>query len=318
LIEDVVNFKKLGLVVIDEQHRFGVAQRAKLWKKNELIPPHVLVMTATPIPRTLAMTVYGDLDVSVIDELPPGRKPIETYHFFENKRKQVTNFLRMQLQKGRQIYVVYPLITESEKMDLKNLEEGFRHISEAFPAVKVGMVHGRMKPDQKENAMQKFKSGESRILVATTVIEVGVDVPNASVMVIESAERYGLSQLHQLRGRVGRGAEQSYCILMSSYKISNESRKRLSTMVRTNDGFDIAEVDMKLRGPGDLEGTQQSGIGFDLKIANLGKDGDILKLARDVATDVLENDPGLQVPENRILLKSLRAGKTGFDWSSIS
>ncbi|SHI87183.1 ATP-dependent DNA helicase RecG [Tangfeifania diversioriginum] len=318
LIEDVVNFKKLGLVVIDEQHRFGVAQRAKLWKKNDLIPPHVLVMTATPIPRTLAMTVYGDLDVSVIDELPPGRKPIETHHFFENKRKQVNNFLRMQLQKGRQIYVVYPLITESEKMDLKNLEEGFRHISEAFPDVKVGMVHGRMKPDQKENAMQKFKSGESRILVATTVIEVGVDVPNASVMVIESAERYGLSQLHQLRGRVGRGAEQSYCILMSSYKISNESRKRLSTMVRTNDGFDIAEVDMKLRGPGDLEGTQQSGIGFDLKIANLGKDGEILKLARDVATDLLDNDPGLQQSENRILLKSLRAGKTGFDWSSIS
>jgi ATP-dependent DNA helicase RecG len=318
LIEDVVNFKKLGLVVIDEQHRFGVAQRAKLWKKNDLIPPHVLVMTATPIPRTLAMTVYGDLDVSVIDELPPGRKPIETYHFFENKRKQVNNFLRMQLQKGRQIYVVYPLITESEKMDLKNLEEGFRHISEAFPDVKVGMVHGRMKPDQKENAMQKFKNRETQILVATTVIEVGVDVPNASVMVIESAERYGLSQLHQLRGRVGRGAEQSYCILMSSYKISNESRKRLSTMVRTNDGFDIAEVDMKLRGPGDLEGTQQSGIGFDLKIANLGKDGEILKLARDVASDVLEKDPGLQQSENRILLKSLRAGKTGFDWSSIS
>jgi ATP-dependent DNA helicase RecG len=318
LIEDVVNFKKLGLVVIDEQHRFGVAQRAKLWKKNNLIPPHVLVMTATPIPRTLAMTVYGDLDVSVIDELPPGRKPIETHHFFENKRKQVNNFLRMQLQKGRQIYVVYPLITESEKMDLKNLEEGFRHISEAFTDVKVGMVHGRMKPDQKENAMQKFKNRETQILVATTVIEVGVDVPNASVMVIESAERYGLSQLHQLRGRVGRGAEQSYCILMSSYKISNESRKRLSTMVRTNDGFDIAEVDMKLRGPGDLEGTQQSGIGFDLKIANLGKDGEILKLARDVASDVLEKDQGLQQPENRILLKSLRAGKTGFDWSSIS
>ncbi len=319
LIEDVVNFQNLGLVVIDEQHRFGVAQRAKLWQKNDLIPPHVLVMTATPIPRTLAMTVYGDLDVSVIDELPPGRKPIETHHFFENRRKQVYNFMRQQMEKGRQIYVVYPLITESEKMDLKNLEEGFRHISEAFPDIKVGMVHGRMKPVQKENAMQKFKQGETRIMVATTVIEVGVDVPNASVMVIESAERFGLSQLHQLRGRVGRGAEQSYCILMSSYKISNESRKRLATMVRTNDGFEIAEVDMKLRGPGDLEGTQQSGIGFDLKIANLGKDGEILKLARDVASEVLTGDPFLQKEENRVLLENLKATKqTEFDWSSIS
>jgi ATP-dependent DNA helicase RecG len=319
LIEDVVNFQNLGLVVIDEQHRFGVAQRAKLWQKNELIPPHVLVMTATPIPRTLAMTVYGDLDVSVIDELPPGRKPIETHHFFENRRKQVNNFLRQQMEKGRQIYVVYPLISESEKMDLKNLEEGFRHISEAFPDVKVGMVHGRMKPNQKETAMQKFKQGETRIMVATTVIEVGVDVPNASVMVIESAERFGLSQLHQLRGRVGRGAEQSYCILMSSYKISNESRKRLATMVRTNDGFEIAEVDMKLRGPGDLEGTQQSGIGFDLKIANLGKDGEILKLARDVASEVLSGDSFLQKEENRVLLENLKATKqTEFDWSSIS
>lgn len=319
LIEDVVNFQNLGLVVIDEQHRFGVAQRAKLWQKNDLIPPHVLVMTATPIPRTLAMTVYGDLDVSVIDELPPGRKPIETHHFFENRRKQVNNFLRQQMEKGRQIYVVYPLISESEKMDLKNLEEGFRHISEAFPHIKVGMVHGRMKPAQKENSMQKFKQGETRIMVATTVIEVGVDVPNASVMVIESAERFGLSQLHQLRGRVGRGAEQSYCILMSSYKISNESRKRLATMVRTNDGFEIAEVDMKLRGPGDLEGTQQSGMGFDLKIANLGKDGEILKLARDVASEVLSGDPFLQKEENRVLLENMKATKqTEFDWSSIS
>jgi ATP-dependent DNA helicase RecG len=319
LIEDVVNFQNLGLVVIDEQHRFGVAQRAKLWQKNDLIPPHVLVMTATPIPRTLAMTVYGDLDVSVIDELPPGRKPIETHHFFENRRKQVYNFMRQQMEKGRQIYVVYPLISESEKMDLKNLEEGFRHISEVFPDIKAGMVHGRMKPVQKENAMQKFKQGETRIMVATTVIEVGVDVPNASVMVIESAERFGLSQLHQLRGRVGRGAEQSYCILMSSYKISNESRKRLATMVRTNDGFEIAEVDMKLRGPGDLEGTQQSGIGFDLKIANLGKDGEILKLARDVASEVLSGDPFLQKEENRVLLVNLKATKqTEFDWSSIS
>ncbi len=319
LIEDVVNFQSLGLVVIDEQHRFGVAQRAKLWQKNDRIPPHVLVMTATPIPRTLAMTVYGDLDVSVIDELPPGRKPIETHHFFENRRKQVYNFLQQQMEKGRQIYVVYPLISESEKMDLKNLEEGFRHISEAFPDIMVGMVHGRMKPAQKENAMQKFKQGETRIMVATTVIEVGVDVPNASVMVIESAERFGLSQLHQLRGRVGRGAEQSYCILMSSYKISNESRKRLATMVRTNDGFEIAEVDMKLRGPGDLEGTQQSGVGFDLKIANLGKDGEILKLARDMASELLSGDPLLQKEENRMLLENLKATKqTEFDWSSIS
>ncbi|MDD4144546.1 MAG: ATP-dependent DNA helicase RecG, partial [Prolixibacteraceae bacterium] len=283
LIEDTVNFSNLGLVVIDEQHRFGVAQRAKLWQKNDLIPPHVLVMTATPIPRTLAMTVYGDLDVSVIDELPPGRKPVQTMHFYENRRKQVYNFLRQQLEKGTQIYIVYPLITESEKIDLKNLEEGYRHITEIFPDVKAGIVHGQMKPLQKENAMQKFKKGETRILVATTVIEVGVDVPNASVMVIENAERFGLSQLHQLRGRVGRGADQSYCILMSSYKISNESRKRLETMVRTNDGFEIAEMDMKLRGPGDMEGTQQSGMGFDLKIANLGKDVEILQLARKIA-----------------------------------
>ncbi len=318
LIEDVVTFKNLGLVVIDEQHRFGVAQRASLWQKNELIPPHVLVMTATPIPRTLAMTVYGDLDISVIDELPPGRKPIETHHFFENKRKQVNNFIRKQLQNGRQIYIVYPLISESEKVDLKNLEEGYRYVSEAFPDSKIGIVHGRMKSVLKENAMQKFKQGETNILVATTVIEVGVDVPNASVMIIESAERFGLSQLHQLRGRVGRGAEQSYCILMSSYKISNESRKRLATMVRTNDGFEIAEVDMKLRGPGDLEGTQQSGIGFNLKIANLGKDGEILKLARNEATNLLVEDPFLQKKENMVLVESLKSKQTDFNWSSIS
>jgi ATP-dependent DNA helicase RecG len=319
LIEDTVIFKNLGLVVIDEQHRFGVAQRAKLWQKTDVIPPHILVMTATPIPRTLAMTVYGDLDVSVIDELPPGRKPIQTMHFFENRRQQVNNFLRQQMEKGTQIYVVYPLITESEKMDLKNLEEGYRHITEAFPDVKVSMVHGKMKPAIKESAMRAFKNGETKIMVATTVIEVGVDVPNASVMVIESAERFGLSQLHQLRGRVGRGAEQSYCILMSSYKIGVESRKRLETMVRTNDGFEIAEVDMKLRGPGDIEGTQQSGIGFDLKIANLGKDGEILQLARNVAIEVLEKDSNLQTEENRILLKTLKSTKqTEFDWSSIS
>ncbi len=319
LIEDTVNFRKLGLVVIDEQHRFGVAQRAKLWQKNDLIPPHILVMTATPIPRTLAMTVYGDLDVSVIDELPPGRKPIQTWHFFENRRNKVYGFLKQQLEKGTQIYIVYPLITESEKMDLKNLEEGYRQITEAFPEVKVSMVHGKMKPALKEKAMQDFKRGETQIMVATTVIEVGVDVPNASVMIIESAERFGLSQLHQLRGRVGRGAEQSYCILLSSYKIGNESRKRLETMVRTNDGFEIAEVDMKLRGPGDIEGTQQSGIGFDLKIANLGKDGKILQLARDAATELLENDPRLQKEENVVLRKNLLASKsTEFDWSFIS
>jgi ATP-dependent DNA helicase RecG len=304
--------------VIDEQHRFGVAQRAKLWQKNDFIPPHVLVMTATPIPRTLAMTVYGDLDVSVIDELPPGRKPVQTMHFYENRRKQVYNFLRQQLSHGTQIYIVYPLISESEKIDLKNLEDGYRQITEAFPGVSTGIVHGQMKPVQKENAMNKFKKGETKILVATTVIEVGVDVPNASVMIVENAERFGLSQLHQLRGRVGRGADQSYCILMSSYKISNESRKRLETMVRTNDGFEIAEMDMKLRGPGDLEGTQQSGMGFDLKIANLGKDVEILKLARKIASELLEADPGLQNEENRVLRQSLLSKQTDFDWSSIS
>lgn len=319
LIEDKVVFNNLGLVVIDEQHRFGVAQRAKLWKKNELIPPHVLVMTATPIPRTLAMTVYGDLDVSVIDELPPGRKPIQTMHFFENRRNQLNNFLKQEIERGAQVYIVYPLISESEKLDFKNLEEGYRQITEAFPDKKISMVHGKMKPNIKENAMQSFKRGETQIMVATTVIEVGVDVPNASIMVIESAERFGLSQLHQLRGRVGRGGKQSYCVLMSSYKISKETKLRLETMVRTNDGFDIAEVDMKLRGPGDIDGTQQSGIGFDLKLANLGKDGEILQLARNVATDILENDPGLQKEENKILLQNLLSSKeTSFSWSSIS
>lgn len=319
LIEDAVNFKKLGLVIIDEQHRFGVAQRAKLWQKNDTIPPHVLVMTATPIPRTLAMTVYGDLDVSVIDELPPGRKPVQTLHFFENKRQDVYQFMRRKIMEGRQIYVVYPLISESENLDLKNLEEGYRHISDEFPDYDVCMVHGRMKPADKEREMQKFKEGRTRIMVATTVIEVGVDVSNASVMVIESAERFGLSQLHQLRGRVGRGADQSYCILMSSFKITNQSRKRLATMVRTNDGFEIAEMDMRLRGPGDLEGTQQSGIGFDLKIANLAKDADILELARSNAREILETDPLLQSSEYRVLRTSLLRGKkTDFEWSVIS
>lgn len=319
LIEDKVILQKLGLVIIDEQHRFGVAQRAKLWKKNEFTPPHILVMTATPIPRTLAMTVYGDLDVSVIDELPPGRKPIQTMHYFENRRKQVYDFMREQVEAGRQVYVVYPLIKESEKLDLKNVENGYDLLKQVFPRYSISMVHGKLKPAEKEAEMNLFKEGKTQIMVATTVIEVGVDVPNASVMIIESAERFGLSQLHQLRGRVGRGAEQSFCLLMSSYKISNESRKRLETMVRTNDGFEIAEVDLKLRGPGDMEGTQQSGIGFTLKIANLGRDGEILQHARNQATDILDDDPKLQKPENLVLVNQLLKMKnTEFNWSSIS
>ncbi len=319
LLEDTVNFNKLGLVIIDEQHRFGVAQRAKLWKKNASVPPHVLVMTATPIPRTLAMTLYGDLDVSIIDELPPGRKPIDTRHYFENRRKQVYEFIRKQVDVGRQVYMVYPLISESEKLDLKNLEDGYELMKEVFPRYKISMVHGRMKPAEKEAEMQLFKEGKTQIMVATTVIEVGVDVPNASVMVIESAERFGLSQLHQLRGRVGRGAEQSFCLLMSSYKISNESRKRLETMVRTNDGFEIAEVDLQLRGPGDIEGTQQSGLGVDLKIASLGKDGEILRIARDVANDILDDDPRLEKDQNKLLFYHLsRMKNTEFNWSIIS
>ncbi|MGV8139533.1 MAG: ATP-dependent DNA helicase RecG [Mangrovibacterium sp.] len=319
LIEDTVVFKRLGLVIIDEQHRFGVAQRAMLWKKNSGIPPHVLVMTATPIPRTLAMTLYGDLDVSVIDELPPGRKPIETRHFYENRRKEVYQFIRRQVESGRQVYVVFPLISESEKVDLKNLENGYELLKQVFSRYRLSMVHGRMKSADKDREMQLFKEGKTQLLVATTVIEVGVDVPNASVMVIESAERFGLSQLHQLRGRVGRGAEQSYCLLMSSYKISNESRKRLETMVRTNDGFEIAETDLQLRGPGDLEGTQQSGLGINLNIANLGKDGEILRLARDVASGILDDDPKLEKQENQLLLYHLIQMKnTEFDWSTIS
>lgn len=319
LIEDKVVLQKLGLVIIDEQHRFGVAQRAKLWKKNEFTPPHILVMTATPIPRTLAMTVYGDLDVSVIDELPPGRKPIQTVHYFENRRKQVYDFMREQVELGRQVYVVYPLVKESEKLDLKNVEDGYELLKQVFSRYSISMVHGKMKPAAKEAEMNRFKEGLTQIMVATTVIEVGVDVPNASVMIIESAERFGLSQLHQLRGRVGRGAEQSYCLLMSSYKISNESRKRIETMVRTNDGFEIAEVDLKLRGPGDMEGTQQSGIGFTLKIANLGRDGEILQHARNQASDILDDDPKLQKQENRILVyQLLKMKNTEFNWSSIS
>jgi len=318
LIEDKVIFNNLGFVVIDEQHRFGVAQRAKLWQKNT-IPPHILVMTATPIPRTLAMTVYGDLDVSIIDELPPGRKPIKTIHFHDNKRKQVYDFIREEIKKGRQVYIVYPLIEESESLDYKNLQDGYEVTSKVFPECKVSMVHGRMKPDEKDQEMRRFKNKESHILVSTTVIEVGVDIPNASVMMIESAERFGLSQLHQLRGRVGRGADQSYCILMSSYKLSSDSTIRLQTMVRTNDGFEISETDLKLRGPGDMEGTQQSGLGFDLKIAQLGKDGEILSYARRVASDIIENDPEL-ASENNFLFKQqlIRMKKSVFNWENIS
>ena len=319
LIEDTVTFRKLGLAIIDEQHRFGVAQRAKLWSKNQDIPPHVLVMTATPIPRTLAMTLYGDLDVSVIDELPPGRRPIETRHFYENRRQEIYQFIRQQVGSGRQVYVVYPLISESEKLDLKNLEDGYSLLREVFPSYKLSMVHGKMKPADKEFEMQLFKEGKTQILVATTVIEVGVDVPNATVMIIESSERFGLSQLHQLRGRVGRGASQSYCLLVSSYKITNESRKRIETMVRTNDGFEIAETDLQLRGPGDLEGTQQSGIGIALNIANLGRDGEILRIARDMANEVLEDDPTLEKSDNQLLVRQLNKLKnTTFDWSEIS
>ncbi len=318
LIEDTVNFASLGLAVIDEQHRFGVAQRARLWSKN-VQPPHVLVMTATPIPRTLAMTLYGDLDVSVIDELPPGRKPVLTIHQFENRRETLYRTVRRQIDEGRQVYMVYPLIKESEKIDLKNLEEGYLHICEEFPDCKVCKVHGKMKPVEKDAQMQLFVSGEAQILVSTTVIEVGVNVPNASVMVIENAERFGLSQLHQLRGRVGRGADQSYCILVTGFKIAEDTRKRIEIMVRTNDGFEIAEADLKLRGPGDLEGTQQSGIAFDLKIADLARDGQILQLARDTAREVVEADPKGESPQNELLWRQLKAlRKTNVNWAAIS
>ena len=318
LLEESVNFSNLGFVVIDEQHRFGVEQRARLWKKNR-IPPHILVMTATPIPRTLAMTVYGDLDVSVIDQLPPGRKPIQTLLQYDNKRSQLYVSLRKQLQLGRQAYIVYPLIQESEKSDLKNLEEGYEHIREVFPEYQVCMVHGKMKAAEKESEMQKFVSGEARIMVATTVIEVGVNVPNASVMIIENAERFGLAQLHQLRGRVGRGADQSYCVLMTSYKIAQDTRKRLEIMAETNDGFRIAEADMQMRGPGDMEGTQQSGIAFNLQIANLAKDGQILQAARDEANRLLDTDEQLTHPENLIVRKELeRIFKRQKNWGLIS
>ena len=318
VIEDTVNFASLGLAVIDEQHRFGVAQRARLWSKS-IQPPHVLVMTATPIPRTLAMTLYGDLDVSVIDELPPGRKPISTIHQFDNRRESLYRSVRKQIEEGRQIYIVYPLIKESEKIDLKNLEEGYLHICEEFPDCKVCKVHGKMKPAEKDAQMQLFISGEAQIMVATTVIEVGVNVPNASVMIIENAERFGLSQLHQLRGRVGRGADQSYCILVTTYKLTEETRKRLEIMVRTNDGFEIAEADLKLRGPGDLEGTQQSGIAFDLKIADIARDGQLLQYVRNIAEEITDADPGGVLPENEILWRQLKAlRKTNVNWAAIS
>jgi ATP-dependent DNA helicase RecG len=298
LLEDKVQFKNLGLAVIDEQHRFGVEQRSKLWKKNE-IPPHVLVMTATPIPRTLAMSLYGDLDISVIDELPPGRKPIQTVHRFDSNRLKVWKFLKDEIALGRQIYIVYPLIQESEKMDFKDLMDGYESISRDFPLPQysISILHGKMKPADKESEMKRFADGKTNIMVATTVIEVGVNVPNASVMIIESAERFGLSQLHQLRGRVGRGAEQSYCILMTSHKLSSDSKTRMETMVSTNDGFEIAEVDLKLRGPGDLMGTQQSGV-LNLQIADIVKDRDILMLARNYAIKLLREDAGMQKPEH--------------------
>ena len=318
VIEDTVNFSSLGLVVVDEQHRFGVAQRAKLWAKNNC-PPHVLVMTATPIPRTLAMTLYGDLDVSVIDELPPGRKPIQTIHQFDNRRQSLYEFVRREIRVGRQVYIVYPLIQESEKMDLKNLEDGYVNICEAFPEYKVSKVHGKMKPAEKEEEMQRFLRNETQIMVATTVIEVGVNVPNASVMIIENAERFGLSQLHQLRGRVGRGADQSYCILVTGYKLTEDTRKRVQIMVDTNDGFQIAEADLKLRGPGDLEGTQQSGVAFDLKIADIARDGQLLQYVREIAEQIIDADPTCTHPANQLIWDRLKElSRKEVNWSVIS
>lgn len=318
VIEDNVQFNCLGLVIIDEQHRFGVAQRARLWQKSDICP-HVLVMTATPIPRTLAMTLYGDLDVSVIDQLPPGRKPIRTLHIYDNQPEQLYKGVIREIEAGHQAYFVYPLVKESEKLDLKNVEDEYVHLKNIFPQYRISMVHGKMKPVEKDAEMQKFVSGETQILVATTVIEVGVNVPNASVMIIQNAERFGLSQLHQLRGRVGRGAEQSYCILVSNFKLSAETRKRLQIMTETNDGFEIAEADLKLRGPGDLEGTQQSGIAFNLKLANLGRDGQLVQLARDTAAFVLDADPDLLAKENHLLRLHLQElKKEREDWSRIS
>lgn len=318
IIEDTVQFANLGLAVVDEQHRFGVAQRAKLWGKSDQ-PPHVLVMTATPIPRTLAMTVYGDLDVSVIDELPPGRKPIQTIHKYDNQTTSLYNGIRQQIKLGRQVYIVYPLVSESEKIDLKNLEDGYEAMKTIFPEFRLSKVHGKMKPAEKEEEMQKFVSGETQILVATTVIEVGVNVPNASVMIILDAQRFGLSQLHQLRGRVGRGADQSYCILVTGYKLSDITRKRIDIMCDTNDGFRIAEADLKLRGPGDLEGTQQSGIAFDLKIADIARDGQLVQMAREEAQKIVDADPTCSSPQYDMLWRRLRELRdVNVNWAAIS
>ena len=318
VIEDNVQFHRLGLAVVDEQHRFGVAQRAKLWAKSEN-PPHVLVMTATPIPRTLAMTIYGDLDVSIIDELPPGRKPIQTLHKYDNQTTSLYQGIRQQVAEGRQVYIVFPLIKESEKMDLKNLEQGYEGLKEIFPDLRMSKIHGQMKSKEKEAEMARFVSGETQILVATTVIEVGVNVPNASVMVILEAQRFGLSQLHQLRGRVGRGADQSYCILVTCPQLSTETRKRIDIMCETNDGFRIAEADLKLRGPGDLEGTQQSGMAFDLKIADIARDGQIVQLARDEAQKIIDDDPTCEESVYQLLWNRLAAlRKTNINWGVIS
>ena len=318
VIEDTVQFARLGFVVVDEQHRFGVAQRAKLWSKSTN-PPHVLVMTATPIPRTLAMTLYGDLDVSVIDELPPGRKPVVTQHHFDTRLPSLYDGIRKQINLGRQVYIVFPLIEESEKSDLKNLEQGFEVLRQAFPEFRLSKVHGKMKPADKESEMQRFVSGETQILVATTVIEVGVNVPNASVMVILDAQRFGLSQLHQLRGRVGRGADQSYCLLVTPYKLSEDTRKRIDIMCDTNDGFRIAEADLKLRGPGDLEGTQQSGMAFDLKIADIARDGQLVQMARDEAQIIIDEDPTCTSEKYQMLWNRLRElRKTNINWAAIS
>jgi ATP-dependent DNA helicase RecG len=318
LLEEEVQFHELGLAVIDEQHRFGVAQRSKLWRKNKDIYPHVLVMTATPIPRTLAMTLYGDLDISVIDQLPAGRKPIKTMHFFDSHRLRLNQFIRDQIAEGRQVYMVYPLIDESEKLDLKHLMDGYESVCRAFPDVAVSIIHGKMKAEAKDFEMSRFMRNETKIMVATTVIEVGVDVPNASVMVIENAERFGLSQLHQLRGRVGRGAEQSYCVLMTDYKLGADSKLRIQTMVKTNNGFEIAETDLKLRGPGDLMGTQQSGV-LDLLIADLSKDTELLQKARETAIELLKDDPELTSPENNVIKTQISSRKkTTVNWSRIS
>lgn len=318
LLEDKVQFHRLGMAVVDEQHRFGVAQRARLWSKSEN-PPHILVMTATPIPRTLAMTIYGDLDVSVIDELPPGRKPIQTLHKYDDQMPSLYNGIRQQIRLGRQVYIVYPLIKESERMDLKNLEDGFSALCDIFPEFRLSKVHGKMKDKEKEAEMQKFVSGQTQILVATTVIEVGVNVPNASVMVILDAQRFGLSQLHQLRGRVGRGADQSYCILVTSHRLTKETSRRIDIMCETNDGFEIAEADLKLRGPGDLEGTQQSGIAFDLKIADIARDGQIVQMAREEAQKIIDADPDCRKSEYNLLWDRLNAlRKTNINWAAIS